>query len=97
MVQRQIAKRERSQRRESQAQLEQLMAVAEAARLTMGTDNEAPLAKRLMLEDHSQTKTAEDAWRADRSPGRRATLRPQASSASWVPTWAGLFGGGATA
>ncbi len=82
------------------AHLQRLMDVADAARVTMATFEDPAPVPRLMLEDHSQSRTAEDAWRGE----RRAPLpkmrkqRPLLSAPDWMGNglWQ-LIGGRATA
>lgn len=82
------------------AQLARLMHVAEAARVSMAPFEDPAPVPRLMLEDHSHSRTAEDAWRGE----RRAPLPKKVSKRSPIlntPEWIGsgfwqMLGGRAT-
>ncbi|MEO1206607.1 MAG: hypothetical protein AAFV45_09765 [Pseudomonadota bacterium] len=95
MIRKSLSKLDRRQRQSESVQMRQLMDVAEAARLVMGTSDEIVPVPRLMIEDQSAQVSAEDAWRTDhfaRQTRIKAKSKPAARN-EWMPAgWGQLFG-----
>ena len=83
-----LTKSLRRQRQSEGAQMRQLMDVAEAARLAMGTSEDEAPPPRLMIENNAEQLTAEDAWRADHF-ARQQKKQPQRDPGAfneWMPS-----------